>query len=53
MAYSEFLADRVSAILRKMSVQFEAIKMMGGLCYMIDDKMCCGISNDRLINDTR
>lgn len=43
MAYDEFLADRVRQVYREKSTPFEEKKMMGGLCFMVDDKMCSGI----------
>lgn len=49
MAYNEFLADRVKNILNEKRIVFEAKKMMGGLCFMVDDKMCCGIVKDQLM----
>jgi hypothetical protein len=50
MAYDEYLADRITQILNSKKVAFEAQKMMGGLCYMVDDKMCCGIHFDKKKN---
>ena len=47
MAYDEFIADRIRQILKEKKVSFEEKKMMGGLCYMVDDKMCCGIHFDK------
>jgi len=47
MAYDEFMADRIRQILKEKKVLFIEKKMMGGLCYMIDDKMCCGIHFDK------
>jgi TfoX/Sxy family transcriptional regulator of competence genes len=49
MAYDEHLADRVCKILREKHVDFEEKKMMGGLCYMVNDKMCLGITTERLM----
>ncbi len=49
MAYDEYLADRIKRILETKKVSFEEKKMMGGLCYMVDDKMCAGIINDKLM----
>ena len=49
MAYNEFLADRVQNILNEKRIVFEAKKMMGGLCFMVDDKMCCGIVKNQLM----
>jgi len=46
MAYNEYLQERIERILNDKSVVFEAKKMMGGLCYMVDDKMCFGIVKD-------
>ncbi|MEQ9266714.1 MAG: TfoX/Sxy family protein [Balneolaceae bacterium] len=49
MAYNEFLADRVRTVLCKRSVDFEEKRMFGGLCILVDDKMCMGIINDELM----
>ncbi len=42
MAYDEYLADRIRAVLQSRRISFNEMKMMGGLCYMVDDKMCVG-----------
>ncbi len=47
MAYNEFLADRIHQILKEKKVHYYAKKMMGGLCFMVNDKMCCGIHFDK------
>lgn len=47
MAYNEFLADRVKQHFQNRGVTFMVRKMMGGLCFMVDDKMCCGIHFDK------
>ena len=49
MAYDEFLAERVRTLLKQRSVPFEEKKMMGGLCVMVDDKMCVGVVKDQLM----
>ena len=49
MAYNEYLQERIDSILNEKRVAFEARKMMGGLCYMIDNKMCLGIIKDDLM----
>jgi hypothetical protein len=49
MAYDEYLADRVERNLKEIQVAFEAKKMMGGLCYMINNKMCLGIIKNKLM----
>ena len=49
MAYDEQLAERIRRSLRKARVQFEGKPMMGGLCFMVDGKMCVGVEKDRLM----
>jgi len=49
MAYDTHLEDRISAVLKEKKIVFEAKKMMGGLCYMVDDKMCVGIIKNDLM----
>lgn len=49
MAYDTALADRVSDQLTARRVSFETKKMMGGLCFLVDDKMLVGVSRDRLM----
>jgi TfoX/Sxy family transcriptional regulator of competence genes len=48
MAYNEFLAQRVRERL-SLSHAIEEKKMMGGLCFMVDGKMCLGIVNEDLM----
>ncbi len=43
MAYDEYTADRVARILTDRKVNFYGKKMFGGICYMVEEKMCCGI----------
>lgn len=47
MAYNEYLADRIRQLLNEKRVNFSEKKMMGGLCFMVNDKMCCGIHFDK------
>ncbi|MDG1476046.1 MAG: TfoX/Sxy family protein [Vicingaceae bacterium] len=47
MAYDEFLADRIKNVFNDERITFDARKMMGGLCFMVDNKMCCGIHIDK------
>ncbi|MEQ6124562.1 TfoX/Sxy family protein [Pseudotenacibaculum sp. MALMAid0570] len=49
MAYNEFLADRITQFFREKSIPFEARKMMGGLCFMVDGKMCVGVNKDQVM----
>jgi hypothetical protein len=50
MAYDEFLAERVRKILVAEHADFYEKKMFGGLCFMVDDKMCCGVHFDKKKN---
>ena len=48
MVYNEKLANRVrTALIHRKSV--EEKKMMGGLTFMVNGKMCVGISKDELM----
>ncbi len=49
MAYDEFLADRIRTSFRQKKIVFEEKKMMGGLCFMVNDKMCVGIMKNELM----
>jgi TfoX/Sxy family transcriptional regulator of competence genes len=49
MAYDEFLADRVRQSLAFQHIFFEEKKMMGGLTFMVKDKMCVGIHSEKLM----
>jgi TfoX/Sxy family transcriptional regulator of competence genes len=49
MAYDEFLADRIRQSLKLKQVLFIEKKMMGGLCYLVNDKMCIGIIKNDLM----
>lgn len=49
MAYDEFLADRIRRQLKDKGVFSEEKKMMGGLCFMVNDKMCLGVVNQMLM----
>ena len=47
MAYNEFIADRIRLAFKDEKGEYEEKKMMGGLCFMVDNKMCCGIHFDK------
>lgn len=50
MAYSADLAKRVRERFAKLKVpEVEEKSMMGGLCFMVDDKMCLGVMGDALM----
>lgn len=47
MAYDVYLGERISTYLLGKHVPFQAKKMMGGLVFMVNEKMCCGIHLDK------
>jgi TfoX/Sxy family transcriptional regulator of competence genes len=49
MAYNEKLADRVREFIALTHKITEEKKMFGGLCFMVNDKMCVGVEKERLM----
>jgi len=49
MAYDEYLAERIKRFLETKKIAFEEKKMMGGLTYMVDNKMCLGVIKDKMM----
>ena len=49
MAYDEKLADRVREIIAVHHKKVTEKKMFGGLCFMVNDKMCVGVEKERLM----
>ena len=49
MAYDEYIVERIRNILLEKKVDFFEKKMFGGLTFMVDDKMCIGAHNDRVM----
>ena len=47
MAYDEYLADRTRRIFKDLGAMTIEKKMMGGLVFMVDDKMCVGLDKDK------
>lgn len=52
MAYDEYLADRIRQQLKEKRIPFTELKMMGGLCFKVDNKMLCGIHIDKKYGDS-
>jgi len=52
MAYDEHLGERIRQIMRSKKVSFYDKKMMGGLVFMVNEKMCCGIHIDKKYGDS-
>jgi TfoX/Sxy family transcriptional regulator of competence genes len=49
MAYNEKLADRVRELISVSHKNIEEKSMFGGLCFMVNDKMCVGVEKERLM----
>ncbi|MBL7695630.1 MAG: TfoX/Sxy family protein [Ferruginibacter sp.] len=49
MAFNEKLADRVREIISATHTITEEKKMFGGLCFMVNEKMCVGVEKERLM----
>ncbi len=49
MAYDERLGERIAQVLDEKKVAYIEKKMMGGLCFMVDGKMCVGIVKNELM----
>ena len=52
MAYDEFLAERITNVLKTKTNNFYSKKMMGGMVFMVDNKMFCGIHIDKKYGDS-
>jgi TfoX/Sxy family transcriptional regulator of competence genes len=49
MAYDRFTAERITDMLTARRVSFTTRAMFGGLCYMVNEKMCLGVERDQLM----
>jgi TfoX/Sxy family transcriptional regulator of competence genes len=49
MAYDKFLSERIRSYLNNRNIAFSETRVMGGVCYMIDDKMCVGVIKNDLM----
>ena len=49
MAYDEYLAERIRREFKEKGIHTEEKKMMGGICYLVNDKMCAGVINNSLM----
>lgn len=47
MAFDEYLAERIRINLKEKNTESSELKMMGGLCFKVDEKMLCGIHIDK------
>ncbi|GGF32602.1 TfoX/Sxy family protein [Echinicola rosea] len=49
MAFNTLLANRIEKLLSRAEQSFETRKMMGGICFMVNGKMCIGVHEDRIM----
>ncbi len=49
MAYDEKLASRTRELISKTHMITEEKKMFGGLCFMVNNKMCVGVEQNRMM----
>jgi len=49
MAYDEYLAERIRHKFKELDIPFEDKKMMGGICFLVNDKMCVGIVKEKMM----
>ena len=47
MAFNEKTAQRIREILLSKGADFTEKKMFSGICFMVDNKMCCGTHIDK------
>jgi TfoX/Sxy family transcriptional regulator of competence genes len=49
MSFNETLANRVRELISAREKKVEEKRMFGGLCFMVNDKMCVGVESGRLM----
>ena len=49
MAYNEKLANMTRELISQTHKNVEEKAMFGGICFMVDDKMCVGVNKGRLM----
>lgn len=49
VAYNELLSDKIEQILNEKKIHYSTKRMFGGLCYMVDQKMCIGIVKEEMM----
>ena len=51
MAFNENTVQRIRDYFQQKDVDFYEKKMFSGVCFMVDDKMCCGTHIDKNTNE--
>lgn len=47
MSYNEETVELIRQMLFNKGIEFSEKKMFGGLCFMVDEKMCCAVLTDK------
>jgi len=47
MPYDDYLAQRIRDLLERKRIAYSEKRMMGGVAFMVDDKMLCGLLNGK------
>lgn len=50
MPYNEMVKNRVRLFFDAKRIKHESKRMMGGLCFMVNGKMCVGVEKNRLMS---
>lgn len=53
MAYDLYLVERIERYFIQKGVDFFTKKMMGGLVFMVDEKMCVAVDKDKKLQQDR
>jgi hypothetical protein len=51
MAFNDNTVQRIREFFQQKNVDFYEKKMFSGVCFMVDDKMCCGTHIDKQTGD--
>jgi TfoX/Sxy family transcriptional regulator of competence genes len=49
MPHDEYLAERIERIFQEKNIPFNGKKMFGGICFLVNDKMCTGVLRNELM----
>ncbi|QNL22873.1 TfoX/Sxy family protein [Hyphobacterium sp. CCMP332] len=49
MPFDEYLSERIQRVLDSKNQKYETKKMFGGICFMVNDKMCIGVIKNDLM----
>jgi TfoX/Sxy family transcriptional regulator of competence genes len=49
MAYDELLTERIRRAFHEQNAIVEEKKMMGGICFLVDGKMCAGVVRNKMM----